>query len=88
MTNRNDIFQSLIDRDLGIFKIKKVITYQKLISGVKKTKEKIVLLTCSLVIPYCPIVSTTIIIVINKIIPAAKTCFKNRKRGGQASFSV
>jgi hypothetical protein len=90
MTNRKYTSYSQIDRDLELLKIEKEISYQKLIFGVKKTKDNLVpqnivtdlISKYSSAIPYGPIVSTAIPFVINKIIPAVKTWFKNRKRGG------
>jgi hypothetical protein len=90
MTNRKYTSYSQIDRDLEMLKIEKEISYQKLIFGVKKTKDNLVpqnivtdlISKYSSAIPYGSIVSTAIPFVINKIIPAVKTWFKNRKRGG------
>ncbi|WP_426062495.1 DUF6327 family protein [Flavobacterium sp. DSP2-3-1] len=78
-----------IDRELEILKIEKEISYQKLIFGVKKTKDSFspqnivsdLIGTYSSVIPYGAIVSTAAPFILNKAIPFIKNWFIKRKRG-------
>ena len=78
-----------IDRELEILKTEKEISYQKLIFGVKKTKESFspqnivsdLIGTYSSVIPYGAIVSTAAPFILNKAIPFIKNWFVKRKRG-------
>lgn len=78
-----------IDRELEILRTEKEISYQKLIFGVKKTKESFspqnivsdLIGTYSAVIPYGAIVSTAAPFILNKAIPFIKNWFAKRKRG-------
>jgi len=78
-----------IERELEILKIEKEISYQKLVFGVKKTKESFtpqnivsdLIGTYSSAIPYGAIVSAAVPFVLNKAIPFVKKWFLNRKRG-------
>ena len=78
-----------IDRELEILKIEKEISYQKLVFGVKKTKESFtpknivsdLIGTYSSVIPYGAIVSTAAPFILNKAVPFIKNWFAKRKRG-------
>jgi len=78
-----------IDRELEILRTEKEISYQKLIFGVKKTKESFspqnivsdLIGTYSSVIPYGAIVSTAAPFILNKAIPFIKNWFAKRKRG-------
>ncbi|RYJ53276.1 hypothetical protein DR871_004290 [Flavobacterium petrolei] len=78
-----------IDRELEIFKIEKELSYQKLVFGVKKTKESFtpqnivsdLIGSYSSVIPYGAIVSTAAPFILNKAIPFIKNWFAKRKRG-------
>jgi hypothetical protein len=90
MVNRKYTAYTQIDRDLEILEIEKEINYQKLIFGVKQTKDNLIpqnivtdlISKYGSAIPYGPIVSTAIPFVLKKIFPFVKTWFKNRKRGG------
>jgi len=78
-----------IDRELEILRTEKEISYQKLIFGVKKTKESFspqnivsdLIGTYSAVIPYGAIVSTAAPFILNKAVPFIKNWFAKRKRG-------
>jgi hypothetical protein len=78
-----------IDRELEILKIEKELSYQKLVFGVKKTKESFtpqnivsdLIGSYSSVIPYGAIVSTAAPFILNKAIPFIKNWFTKRKRG-------
>lgn len=78
-----------IDRELEILRTEKEISYQKLIFGVKKTKESFspqnivsdLIDTYSSVIPYGAIVSTAAPFILNKAVPFIKNWFAKRKRG-------
>ncbi|MFV8377617.1 DUF6327 family protein [Flavobacterium sp. LB3R33] len=78
-----------IDRELEILKIEKELSYQKLVFGVKKTKESFtpqnivsdLIGSYSSVIPYGAIVSTAAPFILNKAIPFIKNWFAKRKRG-------
>ena len=78
-----------IDKELEILKIEKEISYQKLIFGVKKTKESFspqnilsdLIGTYSSAIPYGAIVSSAAPFIFNKAIPFIKNWFAKRKRG-------
>ena len=78
-----------MDRELEILKIEKELSYQKLVFGVKKTKESFtpqnivsdLIGSYSSVIPYGAIVSTAAPFILNKAIPFIKNWFAKRKRG-------
>ncbi|MFV5684954.1 DUF6327 family protein [Flavobacterium sp. GB2R13] len=78
-----------IERELEILKIEKEISYQKLVYGVKKTKESFtpqnivsdLIGTYSSAIPYGTIVSTAIPFLLNKAVPFVKNWLSKRKRG-------
>ena len=78
-----------IDRELEILKIEKEISYQKLVFGVKKTKESFtpqnivsdLIGSYSAAIPYGALVSTAVPFLINKAVPFVKNWFAKRKRG-------
>lgn len=80
---------SQIDRELEILKIEKEISYEKLVFGVKKTKENLtpqnivsdLISTYSSAIPYGALVSASVPFVLNKAIPFIKNWFTKRKRG-------
>jgi ABC-type branched-subunit amino acid transport system substrate-binding protein len=90
MTNRKYSSYSQIDKDLVVLAIEKEINYQKLILGFKQTKDNLVpqsivtdlISKYASAIPYGPIVSTAVPFVLNKIVPAVRIWFKNKKRGG------
>ncbi|TDE31499.1 MULTISPECIES: DUF6327 family protein [Flavobacterium] len=78
-----------IDRELEILKIEKEISYQKLVFGVKKTKESFspqhivsdLIGSYSSAIPYGAIVSTAVPFILNKAVPFIKNWITKRKRG-------
>lgn len=78
-----------IERELEILKIEKEISYQKLVLGVKKTKENLspqnivsdLVASYSAAIPYGSIVSASIPFILNKTIPIVKNWYSKRKRG-------
>jgi hypothetical protein len=78
-----------IERELEILKIEKELSYQKVVFGVKKTKESFtpqnivsdLIGSYSSVIPYGAIVSTAAPFILNKVIPFVKNWFAKRKRG-------
>ena len=77
-----------IDRELEILKIEKELSYQKLVFGVKKTKESFtpqnivgdLIGTYSSIIPYGAIVSTAAPFILNKAVPFIKSWIAKRKR--------
>ncbi len=80
-----------IDRELEILKIEKEISYQKLVFGVKKTKESFtpqnivsdLIGTYSSAIPYGAIVSAAVPFIWNKAVPFIKNWISSkRKRRG------
>ncbi|MEM8522551.1 DUF6327 family protein [Flavobacterium sp. PL12] len=89
MENKKYTSYAQIDRELEILKVEKEISYQKLVFGVKKTKENFtpqnivsdLIGTYSSVIPYGAIVSASVPFVLNKAIPFVKDWFAKRKRG-------
>ena len=89
MQNKKYTSYAQIDRELEILKIEKEISYQKLVFGVKKTKESFtpqnivsdLIGSYSSVIPYGAIVSTAAPFILNKAIPFIKNWFAKRKRG-------
>ncbi len=78
-----------IERELEILKIEKEISYQKLVYGVKKTKESFtpqnivsdLIGTYSAAIPYGTIVSTALPFILNKAVPFVKKWLSKRIRG-------
>lgn len=78
-----------IDRELEILKIEKEISYQKLVFGVKKTKESFspqhivsdLIGSYSSAIPYGAIVSTAVPFILNKAVPFIKNWITKIKRG-------
>jgi hypothetical protein len=78
-----------IDRELEILRIEKEISYQKLVFGLKKTKESFtpqnivsdLLGTYSSAVPYGAIVSTALPFILNKAVPFVKNWISKRKRG-------
>ncbi|CAM3958203.1 DUF6327 family protein [Flavobacterium weaverense] len=89
MENKKYTSYAQIDRELEILKVEKEISYQKLVFGVKKTKENFtpqnivsdLIGTYSSAIPYGAIVSASVPFVLNKAIPFVKDWFAKRKRG-------
>ena len=89
MNNKKYTSYAQIDRELEILKVEKEISYQKLVFGVKKTKENFtpqnivsdLIGTYSSAIPYGAIVSASVPFVLNKAIPFVKDWFAKRKRG-------
>ena len=89
MENKKYNSYAQIDRELEILKVEKEISYQKLVFGVKKTKENFtpqnivsdLIGTYSSAIPYGAIVSASVPFVLNKAIPFVKDWFTKRKRG-------
>jgi hypothetical protein len=78
-----------IERELEILKIEKEISYQKLLFGVKKTKESFtpqhivsdLIGNYGAALPYGAIVSTAIPFLLNKAVPFVKNWISKRKRG-------
>lgn len=78
-----------IERELEILKIENEISYQKLLYGVKKTKESFTpqQIVSDLIgnygsaLPYGTIVSTAIPFILNKAVPFIKNWLTKRKRG-------
>lgn len=78
-----------IERELEILKIEKEISYQKLVYGIKKTKDSFtpqnivsdLIGTYSSAIPYGTIVSTAVPFLLNKAVPFIKNWLSKRKRG-------
>lgn len=78
-----------IERELEILKIEKEISYQKLVYGIKKTKDSFtpqnivsdLIGTYSSAIPYGTIVSTAVPFILNKAVPFIKNWLSKRKRG-------
>lgn len=78
-----------IERELEILKIEKEICYQKLVYGIKKTKDSFtpqnivsdLIGTYSSAIPYGTIISTAVPFLLNKAVPFIKNWLSKRKRG-------
>ncbi|MBP6181205.1 DUF6327 family protein [Flavobacterium sp.] len=78
-----------IERELEILKIEKEISYQKLIYGIKKTKESFtpqniisdLIGNYGSALPYGTIASTALPFILNKVVPFVKNWLSKRKRG-------